>query len=267
MEPTTAEQALACRERSRGLLAVVRLCRSAVCRFPTRASQALIDSSIRNIWQGQRDQSRGCPSFKSVPRVTGGCGIVDAPFRPRRPPWLRAGQDLAGPPIDYTAPVITNRPARLKRSVPSMTRERHRAVDVRATRPADAGSRVALIGLAETRTSGRLHPRTFVGRACENDTPLDDGPYPPGEIDGGDLPGPRHRLSRGPSFRMFTGTCSGCGLSIQGAHWLEKEDAASRWQKRVRRPRGHVPPALWPVTCAMTATAARMCPSSCRMRL
>ncbi len=65
-------------------------------------------------------------------------------------------------------------------------------------------------------------------QSLQNDTPLDDGLNPPGEIDGG-LSGHGTGFQR-PEFSNVHWNLLGLRALIQGAHWLEKEDAAARWQ-------------------------------------
>ena len=124
---------------------------------PDAGIQALVDSSIRNIWQA-REIKKGLPAFQVGPTCYRGLWIVDGAFLLEAAALLGAGQEARNGvayELTYQKP-----DGRIEVMQQLLEGERHRALDVRAPRAADPGQGLAGVRLAEARrawpsTSGR----------------------------------------------------------------------------------------------------------------
>ena len=90
IEPATLKQALACRERASAYWEKAPLPFGRV-QVPDAGIQALVDSSIRNIWQA-REIKKGLPAFQVGPTCYRGLWIVDGAFLLEAAAMLGAGQ-------------------------------------------------------------------------------------------------------------------------------------------------------------------------------
>jgi hypothetical protein len=182
--------------------------------------QALIDASIRNIWQS-REIKNGLPAFQVGPTVYRGLWIVDGAFLLETATLLGAGhQARAG--LDYmlsfqkedgSFEIISEYWkengivlwACVRHALLTQDRDWLRSVWPRLERVVEAIE--------------RLRQETF-----ENDNPLDDGLMPPGFPDGG-------LGERRPEYSNVYWNLAGLQAAVQGAQWLGNGEQADRWQK------------------------------------
>ena len=127
---------------------------------PDKNIQALIDSSIRNIWQA-REIKNGLPAFQVGPTCYRGLWIVDGAFileaanLVRRRAKTRAG-------IDYTL-TFQKQDGRFEILPRLLQGKRHRALDVRPPRAAHARQSMAAVDLAEAGEDRRASSSTSPG--------------------------------------------------------------------------------------------------------
>ena len=153
-EPATVEQALALRERAVEYWHQLPLPWGCV-QVPDAGVQALVESSIRNIWQA-REIKQGLPVFQVGPTCYRGLWIVDGAFLLEAAALVGAGQDAQRNRI-HTGSAKAIRRVRSAQS-PVLQGKRHRALDLRATCDADPGQSVARIRMAQAGGGRRLHP-------------------------------------------------------------------------------------------------------------
>ena len=91
VEPNTLEQALACRDRAVAYWEKAPLPFGRV-QVPDPGIQALVDSSIRNIWQA-REIKNGVPVFQVGPTCYRGLWIVDGAFLLESAAMVGAGRE------------------------------------------------------------------------------------------------------------------------------------------------------------------------------
>jgi len=219
LEPTSVEQALASRGRAVEYWEKLDLPYGRI-QVPDTGIQALIDSSIRNIWQA-REIKDGLPAFQVGPTCYRGLWIVDGAFLLEAAAMLGAG-DQARSGVAYEMRfqkpdggihVIDNyhkengivlwtcvRHARLtqdKAWLESMWPDLERIADY----------------------IKQLRQSTY-----RNESSLDDGLNPPGFPDGG---------IRGTPYEYTNSYWNLLGLRafIEGAEWLGKSRQAAVWQK------------------------------------
>ena len=244
LEPGTVDQALACRERAVAYWAQAPLPFGRV-RVPDPGIQALVDSSIRNIWQA-REIKKGLPAFQVGPTCYRGLWIVDGSFLLEAAAMLGAGAEarsgvayeLTFQKPDGRIEVMENFPK--ENGIVLWTCVRHAQLT-------QDKAWLASIWPQLERVAG--HIKTLRRRTLENDTPLDDGLIPPGFSDGGI--GGVHAEYTNPYWNLF-----GLKAFIQAATWLAKPEEAATWQQEydafmaafrsaaqrdlAKDPRGHV---------------------------
>ena len=161
---------------------------------PDAGIQALVDSSIRNIWQA-REIKNGLPAFQVGPTCYRGLWIVDGAFLLEAATMLGAGdQARNGVAYELTHQKPDGRIEVMKDNR-LLERKRHRALDLRPPRDVDARQGVARIRVAELeriagfikllRTDRAADQRWKQGCSRTKHTSLDEGLMPHGIIDGG----------------------------------------------------------------------------------
>ena len=219
VEPATVEQALACRDRAVAYWEKAPLPFGRV-QVPDAGIQALVDSSIRNIWQA-REIKQGLPAFQVGPTCYRGLWIVDGSFLLEAATMVGAGQEarngvayeLTFQKSDGRIEVMANFPK--ENGIVLWTCVRHAQLTQDKAWLESIWPK--LEGIA-----GFL--KTLRQRTLENDTPLDDGLIPPGFSDGGI--GGVHAEYTNPYWNLL-----GMKAFIQAAHWLGKTDEAATWQQ------------------------------------
>jgi hypothetical protein len=219
VEPTTVKQALVCRERA------VKYWDKAPLPFgrvqvPDAGVQALVDSSIRNIWQA-REIKKGLPAFQVGPTCYRGLWIVDGAFLLEAAALLGAGREARnGVAYELTFQQPDGRIEVMKNfskenGIVLWTCVRH----AQLTR--DKAWLESLWPQLE-RIAG--HIRALRQQTLANNSPLDDGLLPAGFPDGG----------IGGVIDEYTNSywnLLGLRAFIQGAHWLGKTGTANHWQQ------------------------------------
>ena len=121
---------------------------------PDAGIQALVDSSIRNIWQA-REIKKGLPAFQVGPTCYRGLWIVDGAFLLEAAAMLGAGNQARNGvayELTYQKP-----DGRIEVMQNYLEGKRHRALDVRPPRAADAGQSLARSAMAQARAHRRVH--------------------------------------------------------------------------------------------------------------
>jgi hypothetical protein len=216
--PTTVDQALACRRRS------VKYWEKAPLPFgrvtiPDPGVQALIDSSIRNIWQA-REIKRGLPAFQVGPTCYRGLWIVDGAFLLESAALLGAGREArSGVAYELTYQQADGRIQVMKdfskeNGIVLWTCVRH--AQLTQDKPWLEGLWPRLERVAE-------HIHLLRQQTLTNHSTLDDGLLPAGFPDGG-IGGLMDEYTN-PYWNL-----AGLRAFIQAAQWLGKSDSAVRWQ-------------------------------------
>lgn len=192
---------------------------------PDLGVQALVDSSIRNIWQA-REIKKGLPVFQVGPTCYRGLWIVDGAFLLESAALVGAGKD-ARSGITYT--LSQQKPSGAFEVLsPKFFKENGIVLWTCVRHAMLTQDRAWLESVWPQLERAAVYITTLRQRSRENDTPLDDGLNPPGEIDGG-LSGHGTGFQR-PEFSNVHWNLLGLRAFIQAAHWLGKPDAAARWQ-------------------------------------
>lgn len=189
--------------------------------LPDPGVQALIESSIRNIWQA-REIKKGLPAFQVGPTCYRGLWIVDGAFLLEAAAMLGAG-DQARNGVAYE--LTTQKPdGRIESLAPDFWKEngivlwtciRHAQLTQDKIWLESVWPRLQLI--AE-------YIKILRQQTLENNSPLDDGLHPAGTLDGG----------IGGTHDEYTNTywnLTGLKAFILAAHWLGKDEEAKEWQK------------------------------------
>lgn len=225
VEPATMEQARACRERAIGYWEQAPLPLGRV-QVPDAGIQALVDSSIRNIWQA-REIKKGLPVFQVGPTCYRGLWIVDGSFLLEAAAMVGAGQE-ARSGIAYT--LSQQKPNGAFEVLSPKFYKENGIVLWTCVRHAMLTQDKAWLESVWAKLEGAAgHILVLRQQSLEDATPLNDGLNPSGEIDGG-LSGAGTGFKR-QEFSNVHWNLLGLRAFIQAAHWLGKEDAAARWQK------------------------------------
>ncbi len=225
VEPTTLSRARACRRRAvawweKGPLPFGRV------EVPDAGIQALVDSSIRNIWQAREIKS-GLPVFQVGPTCYRGLWIVDGAFLLEAATMIGAGKEARS---GITYMLQQQKPSGAFEVLSPHYFKENGIVLWACARHAlltQDPAWLESVWLQLERAAG--HILTLRRRSLENDTALDDGLHPPGEIDGG-LSG----LATGFNRAEFSNThwnLVGLRALVEAARWLGKAEAAARWQR------------------------------------
>jgi hypothetical protein len=189
---------------------------------PDPGIQALLDASVRNIWQS-REIKNGLPAFQVGPTVYRGLWIVDGAFILEAATIMGAGREArAG--VEYV--LSKQSPSGAFQLLTPKYYKENGIVLWTCVRHAQLTQDKAWLESVWPKLSGAAnfikHLRQL---SLENGNELDDGLMPPGDIDGG-LSG-RGR----PEYTNVYWNLLGMRAFIKGAHWLGKTDEAAQWQQ------------------------------------
>ncbi|MCX6343438.1 MAG: hypothetical protein NT018_00015 [Armatimonadetes bacterium] len=222
VEPATLKEAQACRDHAVAYWEKAPLPFGHI-QVPDTGIQALVDSSIRNIWQA-REIKNGLPAFQVGPTVYRGLWIVDGSFILETATLLGAGKEArAG--IEYE--LSQQRPSGAFEVLnPKFYKENGLVIWTCVRHAMLTQDKAWLESVWPKLEKIADYIKVLRQRSLENDTPLDDGINPPGELDGG-----MNGRENCPEFSNVHWNLSGLRAFIQAAHWLGKEDKAALWQK------------------------------------
>lgn len=193
---------------------------------PDPAIQGLIDSSIRNIWQA-REIKLGLPVFQVGPTCYRGLWIVDGAFLLEAATLAGAG-DEARNGIAYMLSRQSPSGA-FELLSPKYYKENGIVLWTCVRHAMLTQDKAWLESVWPKLERAAQYIRTLRQLSLEDETPLNDGLNPPGEIDGG-LSGHAHAF-KWPEFSNVHWNLAGLRAFIQAAHWLGKTDAAALWQE------------------------------------
>ena len=219
VEPATLDQALACRERAVAYWEKAPLPFGRV-QVPDVGIQALVDSSIRNIWQA-REIKKGLPAFQVGPTCYRGLWIVDGSFLLESAAMVGAGSEAR----NGVAYELTFQKPDGRIEVMGNFSKENGIVLWTCVRHAQLTQDKAWLESIWPKLEGVVgHIKALRQQTLENDTPLDDGLVPAGFPDGGI--GGVHLEYTNPYWNL-----TGLNAFIQAARWLGKTDEAAAWQK------------------------------------
>ena len=219
LEPATLEQVLACRDRAVEYWENVGLPYGCV-EVPDAGIQALIDSSIRNIWQA-REIKDGLPAFQVGPTCYRSLWIVDGAFLLEAATILGAGDQARNGvayEMKYQQPdggILVMKYYYKENGIVLWTCVRHAQL---------TQDKAWLESMWPNLERIAEYIKQLRQRTYKNDSPLDDGLNPPGFPDGG---------IRGKPYEYTNPYWNLLGLRsfIQGARWLGKNEQAAKWQE------------------------------------
>jgi hypothetical protein len=224
-EPATVEQARVCRDRAVAYWEQAPLPFGRV-QVPDAGIQALVDSSIRNIWQA-REIKQGMPVFQVGPTCYRGLWVVDGSFLLEAAAMVGAGRE-ARSGITYT--LSQQKPSGAFEVLSPQFYKENGIVLWTCVRHAMLTQDKTWLESVWPKLEGAArYIQVLRQRSLEDATPLNDGLNPPGEIDGG-LSGGGTGFKR-PEFSNVHWNLLGLRAFIQAARWLGKEDSAATWQK------------------------------------
>jgi hypothetical protein len=219
IQPHTLQQALACRQHAVAYWEKAPLPYDRV-QVPDVSVQALVDSSIRNIWQA-REIKQGLPAFQVGPTCYRGLWIVDGAFLLEAATMLGAGQQAR----DGVAYELTHQKPDGRIEVMQNYWKENGIVLWTCTRHARLTQDKAWL---ESVWPKLERIAAFIKQLREETltdaSPLDDGLMPPGFPDGG-IGGVRLEYTN-PYWNL-----TGLHAFIEAAQWLGKDAEAAAWQK------------------------------------
>jgi hypothetical protein len=219
VEPSSIKPALASRDRAVAYWKKAPLPFGRV-QVPDAGIQALVDSSIRNIWQA-REIKNGLPAFQVGPTCYRGLWIVDGAFLLESAAMVGAGREAR----NGVAYELTFQKPDGRIEVMQNFSKENGIVLWTCVRHAQLTQDKAWLESIWPKLEGVAgHIKTLRRRTLENDTPLDDGLVPAGFPDGGI--GGVHLEYTNPYWNL-----TGLKAFIQAAHWLGKPEEAATWQK------------------------------------
>ena len=219
IEPGTVAEALASRDRAVAFWEKAPLPFGRV-QVPDAGIQALVDSSIRNIWQA-REIKKGLPAFQVGPTCYRGLWIVDGSFLLESAAMVGAGQEARNG-VAYE--LTFQKPDGRIEVMANFSKENGIVLWTCVRHAQLTQDKAWLESIWPKPTRVAAHIQTLRQRTLENDTPLDDGLVPAGFPDGGI--GGMHLEYTNPYWNLL-----GLRAFIQAAHWLGKTDEAALWQK------------------------------------
>jgi hypothetical protein len=193
---------------------------------PDAGIQALLDSSIRNIWQA-RDVKKGVPVFQVGPTCYRGLWIVDGAFILESATMLGAGREARNG-IAYTLSLQKPSGA-FEVLCPQYYKENGIVLWTCARHARLTQDKAWLESVWPKLERAAAYIVELRQRSLRDATPLDDGINPPGEIDGG-LWGGGSGYKR-PEFSNVHWNLTGLRAFVQAAQWLGKTNEAARWQQ------------------------------------
>jgi hypothetical protein len=189
-------------------------------RIPDAGIQALVDSSIRNIWQA-REIKNGMTSFQVGPTCYRGLWLIDGAFLLETATMLGAG-DQARQGI--TCELTHQQPDGRIELLNDFSKENGIVLWTCARHAQLTRDKAWLESVWPKLQKIAEHIRALRRQTLLNDTPLDDGLVPPGMPDGG----------IGGVFPEYSNPCwnlLGLRAFIEAARWLGKSGEAAGWQK------------------------------------
>jgi hypothetical protein len=218
LEPATVEQALASRDRAVAYWENVALSYDRV-QVPDAGIQALIDSSIRNIWQA-REIKDGLPAFQVGPTCYRGLWIVDGAFLLEAATMLGAG-DQARSGVAYE--MKYQQPDGAIRVIKNYHKENGIVIWTCVRHAQLTQDKAWLESMWPDLERIAEYIKQLRVRTYKNDSPLDDGLNPPGFPDGG-IGGNHYEYTN--SYWNLVGLRA----FVQAARWLGKSEQAAVWQ-------------------------------------
>ncbi|MFA6126194.1 MAG: hypothetical protein WC699_02720 [Bacteroidales bacterium] len=219
--PPNVGQALQCRERAvefwekKSKLPFDRV------QLPDPGIQALMESSVRNIWQA-REIKNGLPAFQVGPTCYRGLWIVDGAFLLESAAMLGAG-DQARNGVAYEL-TVQKPDGRIESLTNDFWKENGIVLWTCVRHAQLTQDKVWLESVWPKLQLIAEYIKTLRRQTLLNNSPLDDGLNPAGTLDGG----------IGGTHDEYTNTLwnlTGLKSFIQAAHWLGKTDEAAKWQK------------------------------------
>jgi len=187
---------------------------------PDAGIQALIDSSIRNIWQA-REIKRGLPAFQVGPTCYRGLWIVDGAFLLEAAAMLGAG-DQARNGVAYE---LTNQKEDGRIEVMASYWKENGIVLWTCVRHAQLTQDKAWLESVWPKLERiAQYIKLLRKKTLENNSPLDDDLQPPGFPDGG-IGGVQYE------YTNVYWNLLGLKAFIQAASWLGKTAEAEAWQR------------------------------------
>ncbi|MHC4388470.1 MAG: hypothetical protein ACYSX1_07665, partial [Planctomycetota bacterium] len=187
---------------------------------PDPAIQALVDSSIRNIWQA-REIKDGLPAFQVGPTIYRGLWIVDGAFLLEAAAILGAG-DQARSGVAYE--MKYQQPDGSIRVIENYHKENGIVLWTCVRHAQLTQDKAWLESMWPNLERIAEYIKQLRRRTYKNDSPLDDGLNPAGFPDGG-IGGNHYEYTN--SYWNLLGLRS----FIQGARWLGKNEQAAKWQE------------------------------------
>ncbi|MHC4622844.1 MAG: glucosidase family protein [Planctomycetota bacterium] len=219
LEPATVEQALASRDRAVAYWQKVDLPYDRV-QVPDGGIQALLDSSIRNIWQA-REIKDGLPAFQVGPTCYRGLWIVDGAFLLEAATMLGAG-DQARSGVAYE--MKFQQPDGGIRVIKNYHKENGIVLWTCVRHAQLTQDKAWLESMWPDLERIAKYIKQLRARTYKNESPLDDGLNPPGFPDGGI--GGNHYEYTNSYWNLL-----GLRAFIKGAQWLGKTEQAAVWQQ------------------------------------
>lgn len=224
VKPATLKQALAARTVAISYWNHISLPYDRVT-VPDPEIQGLLDSAVRNIWQA-RDIKGGVPVFQVGPTCYRGLWIVDGAFLLEAATMLGAGPEARNG-IAYTLGLQKPTGA-FEVLCPEYYKENGIVLWTCVRHALLTQDKAWLNSVWPKLEKTALYIKELRRRSLEDDTPLDDGINPPGEIDGG-LWGGASGFKR-PEYSNVHWNLAGLHAFVQGARWLGKTEDAAQWQ-------------------------------------
>ena len=217
--PTTLEEAVAARDTAVAYWQRAPLPYGRV-QVPDAGIQALIDSSIRNIWQA-REIKKGLPAFQVGPTCYRGLWIVDGAFLLEAAAMLGAGEQAR----NGVAYELTNQKADGRIEVmPSYWKENGIVLWTCVRHAQLTQDKAWLESVWPKLERVAQYIKLLRKKTLENKSPLDDGLQPPGFPDGG-IGGVQYE------YTNIYWNLLGLKAFVQAARWLDKSEQAAAWQK------------------------------------
>ncbi len=188
---------------------------------PDPGIQALIESSIRNIWQA-REIKKGLPAFQVGPTCYRGLWIVDGAFLLETAAMLGAG-DQARNGVAYEL-TTQKEDGRIESLTPDFWKENGIVLWTCVRHAQLTQDKAWLESIWPKLQLIAEYIKTLRQQTLNNASPLDDGLNPPGTLDGG-IGGTHEEYTN--SYWNLTGLKA----FIQAAEWLGKSEEAKEWQK------------------------------------
>jgi len=217
--PTTVAEALAARQHAVAYWEAAHLPYGRI-QVPDAGIQALVDASIRNIWQG-REIKKGLTAFQVGPTCYRGLWIVDGAFLLEAATIVGAG-DQARNGVAYE--LTYQKPDGRIEVMKNYSKENGIVLWTCVRHAQLTQDKAWLESMWPKLERIAEHIKALRRQTLSNDSALDDGLVPPGFPDGGI--GGVHYEYTNPYWNLV-----GLRALLQGARWLGKADQAAAWQK------------------------------------